>query len=92
MVLLSAQGLDASAIAKVAFTSEDQVHDVTRNLNADGFASLYRPIVFAARVSGPWDQSLRAGKFFLSGSNSARYASLNYGTAPRCGAVGFRSQ
>jgi transposase len=41
MVLLSAQGMDAGAIAKVAFTSEDRVRDVIRNFNADGFGSLY---------------------------------------------------
>jgi transposase len=41
MVLLSAQGMDAAAIAKVAFTSEDRVRDVIRNFNADGFSSLY---------------------------------------------------
>jgi hypothetical protein len=38
MVLLSAQGMDAAAIAKVAFTSEDRVRDVIRNFNADGSA------------------------------------------------------
>jgi transposase len=41
MVLLSAQGMDAGGIAKVAFTSEDRVRDVIRNFNADGFSSLY---------------------------------------------------
>lgn len=41
MVLLSAQGIDVAAIAKVAFTSEDRVRDVIRNFNADGFGSLY---------------------------------------------------
>jgi transposase len=41
MVLLSAQGMDVAAIAKVAFTSEDRVRDVLRNFNADGFDSLY---------------------------------------------------
>src|SRR5512140_1308870 len=41
MVLLSAQGMDVAAIARVAFTSEDRVRDVIRNFNADGFASLY---------------------------------------------------
>jgi transposase len=41
MVLLSAQGMDVAAIAKVAFTSEDRVRDVIRNFNADGFDSLY---------------------------------------------------
>jgi transposase len=40
-VLLSAQGMDVAAIAKVAFTSEDRVRDVIRNFNADGFNSLY---------------------------------------------------
>jgi transposase len=41
MVLLSAQGMSATAVAKVAFTSEDRVRDVIRNFNADGFGSLY---------------------------------------------------
>ncbi|HEV2257031.1 MAG TPA: helix-turn-helix domain-containing protein [Streptosporangiaceae bacterium] len=41
MVLLSAQGMDVAAIAKIAFTSEDRVRDVIRNFNADGFSSLY---------------------------------------------------
>ena len=41
MVLLSAQGMDVAAIAKVAFTSEDRVRDVIRNFNVDGFASPY---------------------------------------------------
>ena len=41
MVLLSAQGMEVRAIAKVAFTSEDRVRDVIRNFNADGFESLY---------------------------------------------------
>ena len=41
MLLLSAQGMDAAAIAKVAFTSEDRVQDVVRNFNSDGFSSLY---------------------------------------------------
>jgi transposase len=41
MVLLSAQGMDVPAIAKVAFTSEDRVCDVIGNFNADGFSSLY---------------------------------------------------
>ena len=41
MVLLSAQGMDVAAIAKVAFPSEDRVRDVIRNFNAEGFGSLY---------------------------------------------------
>jgi hypothetical protein len=39
--LLSAQGMDAPAIAKVVFTSEDRVRDAIRSFNADGFSSLY---------------------------------------------------
>jgi Winged helix-turn helix len=41
VLLLSAQGMDAAAIAKVAFTSEDWIRDVIHNFNADGFDSLY---------------------------------------------------
>jgi len=41
MVLLSAQGMAVTAIAKVAFTSEDRVRDVIGNFNTDGFSSLY---------------------------------------------------
>jgi transposase len=41
MVLLSAQGMDVAAIARVAFTSEDRVRDVIRNFNGDGCGSLY---------------------------------------------------
>jgi transposase len=41
MVLLSAQGMEVAAIARVAFTSEDRVRDVVCNFNADGFNSLY---------------------------------------------------
>jgi transposase len=40
MVLLSAQGMDVAAIAKVSFTSPDRVRDVLHNFNADGFDSL----------------------------------------------------
>jgi transposase len=40
MVLLSAQGMDVPAIAKVTFTSPDRVRDVLHNFNADGFGSL----------------------------------------------------
>jgi hypothetical protein len=35
MVLLSAQGMDVPAIARVAFTSEDRVRDVARNFSVD---------------------------------------------------------
>jgi len=41
MVLLSAQGMDASQIARVTFASGDRVRDVIRNFNADGFDALY---------------------------------------------------
>ncbi len=40
MVLLSAQGMDVAAIAKVEFTSPDRVREVLHNFNDDGFASL----------------------------------------------------
>jgi transposase len=40
IVLWSAQAMDVPAIAKIAFTSEDRVREVTHNLNADGFESL----------------------------------------------------
>jgi transposase len=41
MVLLSAQGMDAPAIAKVASPARIGVRDVIRNFNTDGFGSLY---------------------------------------------------
>jgi hypothetical protein len=53
MVLLSAQGMDVAAIAKVAFTSEDRVRDVIRNFNTDGFSSLY-PKYKGGRRSSRW--------------------------------------
>ena len=56
MVLLSAQGMDVAAIAKVAFTSEDRVRDVIRNFNADGFARCTRSTRAAIRRSSPWPQ------------------------------------
>lgn len=40
MVLLSAQGMDVAAIAKVAFTSPDRVREVIHNFNDDRFDSL----------------------------------------------------
>lgn len=40
IVLLSAQGMDPAAIAKVAFTSADRVRDVIHNFNTDGFDTL----------------------------------------------------
>jgi hypothetical protein len=51
MVLLSAQGTGVSAIAKVAFTSEDRVRDVIRNFNADGFSSLQPKLIVQRRPS-----------------------------------------
>jgi transposase len=41
MVLLSAQAMDVSQIARVTFTSPDRVRDVLHNFNLDGFDSLY---------------------------------------------------
>lgn len=52
MVLLSVQGMDVAAIAKVTFTSADRVRQVINNFNDDGFDSLYpkyaggRPPIF----------------------------------------------
>ncbi len=40
MVLLSAQGMDVTGIAKVTFTRPARVRDVLHNFNADGFDSL----------------------------------------------------
>ncbi|MET8514358.1 helix-turn-helix domain-containing protein [Streptomyces sp. NPDC005077] len=41
MVLLSVQGMPVARIAEVTFTGADRVRDVGRNVNADGFDSLY---------------------------------------------------
>lgn len=41
MVLLSAQDMDVSRIAEVAFTSEDRVRDVIHAFNVQGFDALY---------------------------------------------------
>ena len=41
MVLLSAQAMEVSEIARVTFTSADRVRDVLHNFNLDGFDSLY---------------------------------------------------
>src|SRR4029453_17889721 len=41
IVLLSAQGMDVAAIAKVTFTSPDRVRDVLHTFNLDGFDALY---------------------------------------------------
>jgi hypothetical protein len=40
IVLLSAQGMDATQIARVTFTSDDRVRDVLHDFNADGFEAL----------------------------------------------------
>jgi hypothetical protein len=42
MVLLSAQGMDATRIAEVTFTSADRVRDVIHNVNADGLTRCTR--------------------------------------------------
>lgn len=53
MILLSVQGMDVTAIAKVTFASADRVRDVIHNFNADGFDSLRpkyaggRPVKFS---------------------------------------------
>jgi len=66
MVLLSAQGMDVPAIAKVVFTSEDRVRDVIGNFNAGGFGSLFpkykggRPPKFTLARGGISRRSPRA--------------------------------
>ena len=67
MVLLSAQGMDAPAIATVAFTSEDRGRDAIRNFNSDGFGSFIPSKKAAACRSSPsrsaesaWSRSLTA--------------------------------
>lgn len=40
MILLSAQGMDPSHIAKVTFTSPHRIRDVIHAFNTDGFDSL----------------------------------------------------
>ena len=49
MVLLAAQAMPVSQIAKVTFTSQDRVRDVIHNFNADGFDALYHAIGAAGR-------------------------------------------
>jgi len=81
MVLLSAQGMDVAAIAKVAFTSPDRVREVLHNFNDDGFESLYpkysggRPPTFSlpqrreikkAALSRPQDHDLPFSTWSLS--------------------------
>jgi transposase len=41
IVLLSAQGMDPTQIARMAFTTPDRARDVIHNFNTDGFESLY---------------------------------------------------
>ena len=54
MVLLSAQAMDVSEIARVTFTSEDRVRDVLHNFNLDGFDSLYRAMPVGGHPRSPW--------------------------------------
>jgi hypothetical protein len=57
MVLLSAQGMDAAAIAKVAFTSDDRVRDVIRNFTPTGSVRSTRSTRAGGRRSSPWTTS-----------------------------------
>ncbi len=52
MVLLSAQGMDVAAIAKVAFTSEFLARPQIRNFNGDGFGSLAKLGCHATIIPG----------------------------------------
>ena len=54
MVLLSAQGMDAAGIAKVVFTSEDRVRDVSGTSTPMGSARCIASIRVAIRRSSPW--------------------------------------
>ena len=56
MVLLSAQGMDITQIARVAFTSPDRVRDVINNFNDNGFESLY------PRCAGGWPPTFTLGQ------------------------------
>src|SRR5436189_4658211 len=60
MVLLSAQGMEVPAIAKVTFTSEDRVRQVVHNFNVDGFDSLYPATPEAARRRSPCPSARRS--------------------------------
>jgi Helix-turn-helix domain len=94
MVLLSAQGMDAAAIARVAFTSEDRVRDVIRNFNADGFDSLYPKYGLSTELPVSYRQNSGDDLFFsmTPGSDSGAGHCLAW---PRsaggacCGAVGW---
>jgi hypothetical protein len=77
MVLLSAQGMEVTAIARVAFTSEDRVRDVIHNFNADGFSSLYPSTRAAARRSSP---SASAGRSRRSPSRDPAEHDLPFST------------
>jgi hypothetical protein len=67
MVLLSAQGMDVPAIARVAFTSEDRVRDVIRNFSADGFTSLIPGTGAGARRSPRWASGGRSRRSLSPG-------------------------
>jgi hypothetical protein len=76
MVLLSAQGMDVAAIAKVAFTSQDRVRDVIRNFNADGFSSLYPSTKVATRRSTRWASGGRSRRSPSRGRSTMTCRSL----------------
>ena len=62
MVLLSAQGMDVSAIAQVTFTSHDRVRDVLHSFNLDRFDSLYRAMPAVGRQASPSSSGARSSR------------------------------
>ena len=70
MVLLSAQNMDVTGIARVAFTSEDHVRDVIHNVNADGLDSLYQRHAAGIRRSSPLRSTARSRRPPRSGRPS----------------------
>ena len=76
MVLLSAQGMDAAAIAKVVFTSEDRVRDVIRASTPMGSARCTRSTAGAIRRSSPCRRAVRSRRSPGSGLLSMTCRSL----------------
>ena len=66
MVLLSAQAMDVSQIARVTFTSPDRVRDVLHNFNLDGFDSLYPRYGGGRPPPSPWPSGRQIKQVALS--------------------------
>jgi hypothetical protein len=59
-MVLSAQAMEVSEIARVTFTSEDRVRDVLHNFNLDGFSSLYPRYAGGCPPPSPWPSGARS--------------------------------